>query len=133
MGCAVRDGTLPSLYYCNIITRYVEYWSKFGDWSATVNYSKSLEKLPDKRWRHSAMTHGNRLYLYGGHGEAYSSNPRPCCGHSCGVDAQGLPRPATAERGCGYYSDLWSTLLTEYEPFLSVLSAGKHVVQSSTG
>ncbi len=45
------------------VVQYLEYWSKFGEWAATVNYSKSLEKLPDKRWRHSAMTHGNRLYL----------------------------------------------------------------------
>lgn len=84
------------------VVQYVEYWSKFGDWAATVNYSRSLEKLPEKRWRHSAMTHGNRLYLYGGHGESYSRSPRPCCGHNCGVDSLGQPRPATAEAGCGY-------------------------------
>jgi hypothetical protein len=115
------------------VMQYMEYWSKFGEWAATANYSRSREKLPEKRWRHSAFTHNNRLILYGGHGEPHSVSPRPCCGHYCGTDASGQPRPAVAEPGCGYFGDLWSTLLTEYEPFLSILSAGKHVVQSSTG
>jgi hypothetical protein len=112
------------------IILYGEWWGEIKEWQKLWDYSIFNQMHPSKRTEHSTVLSKGHLYLWGGHSNGTFT---ACCGYDKKVcKAVGVTTELVPEPNCGYLSDFWATDLTQYIPFESMISRGKHATQSST-
>ena len=112
------------------ILLYGEWWGVVQEWQKMWDYSVYNQATPVKRTDHSAVVSNGHMFLWAGFANGSFS---ACCGYDrkvCNIESASMSIEPDAD--CGYRKDMWVTDLSQYIPFESMISRGKHATQSST-